>query len=92
MFNAVFNGTKEAYEEKGCGLAIFMLIFLLALAFGVDCLIVWACMALWNACLVPVLAGTALAVGTIKFWPMFGIYLLCGFLFRHSSTTNNSNK
>ena len=92
MFNAVFNGTKNVYEEKGCGLAIFMFIFLLALAFGIDCLIVWACMALWNACLVPVLAGTAMAVGTIKFWPMYGIYLLFGFLFRHSSTTNNSDK
>ena len=92
MFNTVFNGTKNVYEEKGCGLAIFMLIFLLALAFGVDCLIVWACMALWNACLVPLLAGTALAVGTIKFWPMFGIYLLFGFVFRHSSTTNSNSK
>lgn len=90
MFNAVFNGTKNVYEEKGCGYAIFLFIFLLALVFGIDCLIVWACMALWNACLVPLLAGTALAVGTIKFWPMFGIYLLFGFLFKSHSTSSSS--
>lgn len=92
MYNKIFSSTKDTWEDKGCGYAIFLLIFLLALAFGIDCLIVWACMALWNACLVPLLAGTALAVGTIKFWPMFGIYLLFGFLFRHSSTTSSNSK
>ena len=92
LANQVFNSTKETFKDKGCGYAILLFIVLLALVFGFDCLIVWACMALWNACLVPVLAGTVVAIGTIKFWPMFGIYLLFGFLFRHSSTMNNSNK
>lgn len=91
MFNTIFHSTKDTYEEKGCGYAIFICIFLLAIVFGLDCLIVWACMALWNACLVPLLAGTAVAIGEIGFWPMWGIYLLCNFLFKTKVTTSSSN-
>ena len=84
---------KEGKKDGGCLAVILACIIVLALVFSFDCLIVWACMALWNACLVPVLAGTALAIGPIRFWRMFGIYLLFGFLFRsHStSTTTTSN-
>ena len=81
MFNTIFNSTRETMKDHGCAWAIVMFIVLLGVVFGLDCLIVWACMALWNACLVPLFAGTAVAIGTIKFWPMFGIYLLCLNLF-----------
>lgn len=89
IFTSIY---KEGKKDGGCLAVILACIFVLGLAFGIDCLIVWVCMALWNACLVPVLAGTALAIGTIKFWPMFGLYLLFGFLFRsHSTSTTTSN-
>ena len=91
MFNTIFNSTKGAMKDHGCTWAVALLIILLGIAFGIDCLIVWACMALWNACLVPLLAGTAVAIGTIKFWHMFGIYLLFGFLFRSHSTSSTNN-
>lgn len=91
MFSTIFNSTKDTMKDHGCAWAVAMLIVLLGVAFGLDCLIVWACMALWNACLVPLLAGTAVAIGTIKFWPMFGIYLLFGFLFRSHSTSSTNN-
>lgn len=91
MFSIIANSTKKTKEELGCGYAIAVCIILLGLVFGIDCLVVWACMALWNICLVPVLAGTAVAVGTIKFWPMFGLYLLFGFLFRARTQSNSSS-
>jgi hypothetical protein len=90
MFSIIFKSVKEAAEEYGCLTAIIAGIILLAFVFGIDCLIVWACMALWNACLVPLLAGTALAIGEIGFWSMFGIYLLFGFLFRMTTNTSNN--
>lgn len=83
---------KEGRKDGGCLVVILACIFVLALVFGFDCLIVWACMALWNACLVPVLAGTAIAIGPIRFWRMFGIYLLFGFLFRSHSTSTTTTK
>ena len=91
MLNIIFTSTKDAMKDHGCTWAVALFIILLGIAFGLDCLIVWACMALWNACLVPLLAGTALAIGTIRFWPMFGIYLLFGFLFRSRSTSSTNN-
>ena len=90
MLGIVFDSAKETFKDKGCGFAIAIFLVLLALVFGLDCLVVWICMALWNACLVPVLAGTALAIGEIGFWPMFGIYLLFGFLFRSGSYIKNN--
>ena len=92
MFNTIFSSTREAMRDHGCAWAIALFIILLGMVFGIDCLIVWACMALWNACLVPLLVGTAVAIGEIGFWPMFGIYLLFGFLFRSHSTSSTSNK
>ena len=91
MFNAIFNSTRETMREHGCAWAIVLFIILLGLVFGIDCLIVWACMGLWNACLVPLLAEAAVEIGRIGFWHMFGIYLLFGFLFRSHSTSSTSN-
>ena len=91
MLNIIFTSTKDAMKDHGCAWAVALFIILLGVAFGLDCLIVWACMALWNACLVPLLANTALAIGAIRFWPMFGIYLLFGFLFRSHSTSSTNN-
>lgn len=87
IFTSIY---KDGKKDGGCLAVILALIIALGLIFGIDCLIVWACMALWNACLVPVFAGTAVAVGTIKFWPMFGLYLLFGFLFRSHSTSTTT--
>ena len=92
IFTSIY---KNGKKDGGCFAVILACIIVLGLIFGFDCLIVWACMALWNGCLVPILAGTALAIGPIKFWPMFGIYLLFGFLFRShnvNTTTTSDNE
>lgn len=70
----------EDYAEKyGCGGLIFICLLALALLFGIDCLIVWGCMALWNSCLVAAIPFITAEVG---YWQMWGIYLLCTFLFK----------
>ena len=89
-YNKLLHKMTKEKDDVGCGALLLACLFILALVFGFDCLIVWVCMLLWNACLVPVLAGTAVAVGTIKFWPMFGLYLLFGFLFRSHNTSYSS--
>lgn len=69
----------EIYAEKlGCGGLILALILAFGLLFGIDCLIVWGCMALWNACLV----GAVPILAQVSYWQMWGIYLLCTFLFK----------
>ena len=87
LANQVFSSTKKTVEDKGCGYAILLCIVLLALAFGFDCLIVWACMALWNGCL---LAAMPTVTAEVSYWQMWGIYLLFSLFFRSSSTINTS--
>ena len=67
---------------------IIALIIVLAFAFGIDCLIVWAIMGLWNSALV---AATPL-VSAIGYWQAWGIYLLFGFLFRRTTNINKSEE
>lgn len=88
LANQVFSSTKKTLKEEGCGYAIAISLVLLALAFGLDCLIVWICMALWNGCL---LAAMPIITAEVSYWQMWGIYLLFGFLVR-SSTNINTNK
>ena len=87
MVGLALSSAKKAVDSEGFGAAIVVLIILLALAFGIDCLIVWAVMALWNGCLVAVMPMLA----EVGYWQMWGIYLLTGFLFRARVTVNNSN-
>ena len=86
LANQVFGSTKKTLKDKGSGYAILLFIVLLALVFGFDCLIVWACMALWNGCL---LAAMPHITAEVSYWQMWGIYLLFGFLIR-SSNINTS--
>lgn len=69
---------NEYAEKLGCGGLIVALIICFAILFGIDCLIVWGCMALWNACLV----GAVPFLAQVGYWQMWGIYLLCTFLFK----------
>ena len=87
LANQVFNSTKKTLKEEGCGSAILLFIVLLALVFGFDCLIVWACMALWNGCL---LAAMPHITAEVSYWQMWGIYLLFGFLIRSSGSVNTN--
>lgn len=73
------NKLENVVEQYGLGVLIMAVIFVLALAFGIDCLIVWGCMALWNSCLVAAIPFITAEVG---YWQMWGIYLLCTFLFK----------
>ncbi len=65
---------------------ILALILVLAFAFGIDCLIVWAVMGLWNGALVAAIP----IIKDIGYWQAWGIYLLFGFLFRHTSNVSKS--
>ena len=88
LFNSgkMFRGILEE-EDTSWGVIIVALIICALLVFGIDCLIVWAVMGLWNGCLVeavPVLAK-------LKYWQAWGIYLLFGFLFRSTTTINKND-
>ena len=87
MVGLALSEARKVSNSEGLGYAIIILIILLTLAFGIDCLIVWAAMALWNGCLVAVMPMLA----EVGYWQMWGIYLLTGFLFRARVTVNNSN-
>ena len=87
LVNQLFSSTKKTLDKDGCGYAILLFIVLLALVFGIDCLIVWACMALWNGCL---LAAMPVITAEVSYWQMWGIYLLFGFLIRSSGNINTS--
>lgn len=65
---------------------ILALILVLVFAFGIDCLIVWAVMGLWNGALVAAIPF----INSIGYWQAWGIYLLFGFLFRHTSNVSKS--
>jgi hypothetical protein len=60
------------------GVACFAIVFGLLLGFPV----MW----LWNACLVGLVTG----IGPItSFWQAFGLMVLCGLLFKSSSTSKS---
>lgn len=60
------------------------LLFVLAMSFVIGIIVAYPLMWLWNK-LLPELFG----LPTISFWQAFGIYFLCGLLFRSTHTTNN---
>jgi hypothetical protein len=67
--------------DKGTGwgilVTILLIVFCLALAFGVLCLEGWIVMLLWNAVAVAVFGAP-----TLSFWLSVGILLLCNILFK----------
>lgn len=87
MYGLAFNTAKKANDAGGLAIAILVVLFLVALAFGIDCLIVWWAMVLWNGCLVAAVP----ALVEVSYWQMWGVYLLCGFLFRRTVTNTNTN-
>ena len=74
-------------NDIGLGAYIIAVIFILALAFGVSCLLAWFGMLLWNWVIVGELGLFATKIG---FWPMWGLVELCGLLFKtHNYNSNN---
>lgn len=67
---------------------IIAVLIVLAFAFGFDCLIVWAIMGLWNGALVAAVPF----IHSIGYWQAWGIYLLFGFLFRHTVNVNKNEE
>lgn len=65
------------FGSMGLGEAIIAVILLLALVFGLCAFEAWIAMLLWNAILVPMFAAPEMA-----FWPMWGLIILCGILFK----------
>ena len=88
----IFNSgriTKSLTKDATSWWAVVIaLIIVLAFAFGFDCLIVWAIMGLWNGALVAAVPF----IHSIGYWQAWGIYLLFGFLFRHTVNVNKSEE
>lgn len=64
-------------EDIGCFGWLLIVVFALALIFGVACFEAWILMLLWNW-IMPILFPT---LPTIGFWLAFGIMMLCNILF-----------
>lgn len=75
-------------DDVGCGTYIIMVIFLIALAFGISCLYAWVGMLLWNWVIVGELGLFAAKIG---FWPMWGLVELCSILFKTHNYNSNNN-
>ena len=76
-------------KDEGCLTLIFIIVFAIAIAFGISCLYAWCGMLLWNWVLVDTLA----IAPVIEFWPMWGLVELCSILFKtHNFNNNNNNK
>jgi hypothetical protein len=74
-------------NDTGLGVYIIAVIFVLALAFGISCLLAWVGMVLWNWVIVGELGLFATKIG---FWPMWGLVELCSILFKtHNYNSNN---
>jgi hypothetical protein len=85
MGNALTNSIKKLINSGTPVVGIILAIIVVcAIAFGIDCFIVWIAMLLWNNCLTAVIP-----VDTVNFWPMYGLYLLSNILFK---TRLNINK
>ena len=77
----------DQYGVFGC---IFAIILVLAIVFGVLCLDAWIALMLWDWVIVNTLGWVA--SGTMGFWEMFGLIMLCNILFKTSSFGKNENK
>ena len=82
--SALGNSGKLFKDSSNIVVSIIVVIFLLGIAFGIDCLIVWWAQYLWNGCLVAAIP----VLEEVKFWQMWGIYLLSSFLVKSSTTVN----
>jgi hypothetical protein len=89
MITKVVAWSKTAFETAGgVALGLLLIAIVFGLAFGIDCLIVWLCMALWNSCAVAAVS----VLSPVGFWQMWGIYLLALLLVKGSTTvTSNSD-
>ena len=74
-------------NNESLGVYIIMVILLLALTFGVSCFLAWIGMLLWNWVIV---GEFGLFTTKIGFWPMWGLIMLCGILFRSHNTNTNT--
>lgn len=86
MIKSIFSSTAKALEEHGLVPAALLCVVLIAVTFGIGCLVVWICTALWNVCLV---AAIPFITKEVTFWQMWGIYLLFHLL--RSSINSNKN-
>lgn len=62
---------------KGAGVVVGIVFSILALGLIMS----WPVMMLWNYCLVPAVSGIK-EIGWFQAW---GLYVLCGFMFKRSS-------
>ena len=74
-------------KDEGCLTLIFIIIFAIALAFGLSCLYAWCGMLLWNW----VMPMIWVEAPVMTFWPMWGLVELCSILFK-TQNFNNNNK
>ena len=73
-------------EDIGCFGWLLVVVFALALIFGVACFEAWILMLLWNW-IIPILFPT---LPTIGFWLAFGIMMLCNILFGGVKTVTHT--
>ena len=85
--NYNFNKLFDKKDDIGCLGIILMVVFVLALAFGLSCLNAWIAMLLWNWVMPMIWAGAPV----MTFWPMWGLVELCGILFRARNYSSNNN-
>ena len=81
----MFDKIRVGIEGMPFWSALIVVGILLGLVFGVECLIVWIAMLLWNSCLVAAIP----LVMPLSFWQMWGIYILCNVLFKTVRTNKN---
>ena len=67
---------------------IVIIVFALALAFGVLCLEGWLLMLLWNAVIPAIFIGAP----TLHFWGAVGLILICNILFKSVHSISNNKK
>lgn len=88
MGNTLSNSIKKLLSSGASVVGIiFAIIIICAIAFGVDCFIVWIAMLLWNSCLAAVIP-----ISTIGFWQMYGLYLLFNILFKTRVNVNKTEE
>jgi hypothetical protein len=86
--NYNFNKLVNKNDDLGCGTYIVVIIFAIAIAFGISCLYAWIGMLLWNWVMPMIWVGAPV----MTFWPMWGLMELCSILFKsHNFNTNNQD-
>ena len=83
-----FNKLTSKNDNLGCGTYIVLIIFAIAIAFGISCLYAWLGMLLWNW-VMPMIWASA---PVMTFWPMWGLYELCSILFKSHNISNSKSE